>query len=53
MNRHGSDLGYLIKVLFPQPIEALYEILSQLAQWLLRRCLKLSYYDGPGLKVKE
>ena len=25
----------------------------QLAQWLLRRCLKLSHYESPGSKVKQ
>ena len=27
--------------------------LVTMAQWLLRSCLKLSYYDSPGSKVKQ
>ena len=56
MNRHGGHVGHvtdsLKKLYFPQPKEALDEILLQLAQWLLR-CLKLSYYESPGSKVKQ
>ena len=33
--------------------EALYEIWIQLAQWLPRRCLKLSKCESPGSKVRE
>ena len=32
---------------------ALNGIWLQLAQWLLRRCLKLAYYENPGSKVKQ
>ena len=38
---------------FYQPQVALNGIWLQLAQWLLRRCLKLLYYDSPGSKVKQ
>ena len=48
------DLDCLSKLFFPQPKEALlYDILLQFAQWLLRRCLKLSFYESPGSKVKQ
>ena len=32
---------------------ALNGIWLQLAQWFLRRCLKLSYYESPGSKIKQ
>ena len=38
---------------FNQPQVALNGIWLQLAQWLLKSCLKLSYYESPGLKVKQ
>ena len=40
--------------MFPSPLslEALYEILFQLAQWPLR-CLQVSYYESPGSNVRE
>ena len=46
----SCDLEDLKTFLFPQPQEALHEIWLQLAQRLLRRCLKLSYYDSSGPK---
>ena len=38
---------------FHQPQVALSAIMLQGNQWLLRRCLKLSYYESPGSKVKQ
>ena len=38
---------------FAQLKESVYEILLQLAQWLLRRCLKSSNHGSPGSKVKQ
>ena len=49
----SCDLDGLYRFSFPQPQEALLEIWIHLAQWLLRRCLKLSYYGSPGSKVKQ
>ena len=45
-------------VMWPGPSEqifipALHKIWLQLAQWLLGRCLKLSYYESPGSTVRE
>ena len=46
---HGGHIGHVTLMVclfifsFPQPQEALQEIWLHLAQWLLRRCLKLSY----------
>ena len=51
--RWSCYLGCLNNVLFPQHKETLYEIWLQLANWVLRGCLKLSYYDSPGSKVVE
>ena len=48
-----SDLNGLNIFSFPQPMEALHEIWLQSAQWLLKRCLKLSYYESPRSKVKK
>ena len=52
MNSHGGNTGHVTWTVFPQSKEALYEILLHLANWLLR-CLKLSLYENPGLKVKQ
>ena len=49
----SCDLEGLYKFLFPQPKEALKEIWLHLAQWFLRRCLKLTYCESPGSKVKQ
>ena len=38
---------------FHQPQVALNGLWLQLAQWLLRRCLTMSYYESPGSKVKQ
>ena len=40
MNRLDGHVGHVIWTVFPQHMEALYEILLQMAQWLLKRCLK-------------
>ena len=47
------DLDHLNLFLFPQPQKALHNICLQLAQWLLIRCLKFTYYESPTSKVKE
>ena len=47
----SCDMDCLNK--FPQPQEALHEILFQLDQRFLRICLKLSQYENPESKIKE
>ena len=53
MNRHGSYVDHMTWSVFPQPKEAIYVILLQFAQWLLRRCLKLSKYESPEPNVNQ
>ena len=49
----SCELYSLNMFTFPQPQVALNGIWLQLAQWLLRRCLKLLYYESYGPKVKQ
>ena len=49
----SGDLYGLNIFSFHQPEVALNGIWLQLVQLLLRRCLKLSYYESPGSKVKQ
>ena len=49
----GGHIVHVNIFSFHQPQVALNGIWLQLAPWLLRRCLKLSYYTSPGSKVKQ
>ena len=49
----GGHIAHLNIFSYPQPQVALNGFWLQLTQWLLRRCLKLSYFDSPGAKVKQ
>ena len=47
------DLDGLNIFLFSKPQEALHKIWLQLAYRIFQRCLKLSYFESPGPKVKQ
>ena len=57
MNKHGGQVGQtnwtVCSHFYSLSPRKLYVKLLQLTKWLLRRCMKLSYYESHKANVKQ